>query len=322
MRRFAFLWYGLLAVIDLYTLLCSALLALRGVLRNRWIILEVFNGLFPLVLVPAWFILPLNLFLGRHQQSLLLLPILGKFTRDYGARFLPKQPANPANNPTLTLLTHNLEYKNTQIDLMTALIQEADADLVLLQELNPQMAAGLQTQLAEAYPYQALHPAEDFCGQGVFSRYPITDDQYWRRQMGNQRVRIDYQGTRLTVYNVHPAAPFWHLRLNYRPRLREIAELVRISLEEDGPRILAGDFNMSDQSREYARLEKHYRDTFDEVGQGLGLTIHDYLLILRLDYVFHSAHLQGIDAKVWPSAGGSDHRPVWVKLALLPTNSQ
>jgi endonuclease/exonuclease/phosphatase (EEP) superfamily protein YafD len=37
---------------------------------------------------------------------------------------------------------------------------------------------------------------------------------------------------------------------------------------------------------------------------------------VRLDYVFHNAHVRPLEARVWPDAGGSDHRPVLVRLAL------
>lgn len=317
-RALAILAYGLLALSDLYGALSCALLSIRNLVRNRWIVLEVFNGLFPLAVAPAIFFLPLNLWLGRPLQTLLLLPAAGKFLRDYGLRYLPRVTPYAAYKGTLSILTHNLEHENMNIEAIAEIICQADADLVLLQELNPRVARALQARFAQAYPYCALHPSQDYAGQGVLSRYPILHDEYWTRQMGNQRVDIQVDGRRLTVYNVHPAAPMWNFRLNYRPRLREIAELVRLSRENDGPVILAGDFNMSDQSREYARVTKHYRDSFDEVGYGLGLTIHNHVMILRLDYVFHSPHFQALEAFVWPTSGGSDHRPLRVTLALPP----
>ncbi len=40
---------------------------------------------------------------------------------------------------------------------------------------------------------------------------------------------------------------------------------------------------------------------------------------LRLDYIFHNAYFHPLHASVWPTAGGSDHRPVFAVLALKDT---
>ncbi len=39
-------------------------------------------------------------------------------------------------------------------------------------------------------------------------------------------------------------------------------------------------------------------------------------LLLRLDYVFHNDAFQPLEARVWPESGGSDHHPLYVRLAL------
>jgi endonuclease/exonuclease/phosphatase family metal-dependent hydrolase len=41
-------------------------------------------------------------------------------------------------------------------------------------------------------------------------------------------------------------------------------------------------------------------------------------LIIRIDYVFHSPAFRSIAACVWPSSGGSDHRPVYARVAIVP----
>ena len=86
---------------------------------------------------------------------------------------------------------------------------------------------------------------------------------------------------------------------------------------------------MTDMTEDYSRVARSYADTYREVGWGLGLTfpakdIHFFVFdvpirIARLDYVFHSEQFRAISARVWPTSGGSDHRPLYAELALVDT---
>jgi endonuclease/exonuclease/phosphatase (EEP) superfamily protein YafD len=40
-------------------------------------------------------------------------------------------------------------------------------------------------------------------------------------------------------------------------------------------------------------------------------------LYTRLDYIFHSDSLIAMEALVWHTSGGSDHRPVYARFAFL-----
>ncbi len=102
---------------------------------------------------------------------------------------------------------------------------------------------------------------------------------------------------------------------------------------DTGPILIAGDFNMSDQSSDYQRIAKDYKDAYHERGWGLGFTFPDFAYasalpanlplmsllirpIARLDYVFHNADLQVLSARVIANSGGSDHRPVLTEFSL------
>ena len=96
--------------------------------------------------------------------------------------------------------------------------------------------------------------------------------------------------------------------------------------------MIVGDFNMTDQSDDYWRIAARYRDTYREVGWGMGFTFPDFSMVraipgrlsmlnfirpmARIDYVFHNDDFQAVEAHVWPSSGGSDHRPLYAVLAL------
>ncbi|MBZ0298213.1 MAG: endonuclease/exonuclease/phosphatase family protein, partial [Anaerolineae bacterium] len=214
-----------------------------------------------------------------------------------------------------------------------ALIREADADIVALQELSAAMGDHIRLALADEYPYQALHtnPLDSVSGQGVLSRYPITSDDYWRLYRVTQRVTLDIQGQTVVFYNAHPPQPI--RRDGFFRRAEHITDLLAHATQETDPVILAGDFNMSDQSADYWRIAAQYQDSYRASGWGLGLTFPAGIPyfgdgrygsslfrlvppLVRLDYVFHDAAFDSLEARVWPTSGGSDHLPVFVTLAM------
>jgi vancomycin resistance protein VanJ len=221
---------------------------------------------------------------------------------------------------------------------MIALIREADAALVALQELSPAAAARFADEFADQYPYQALHPnsTNAIWGQGFLSRYPLLSDEYWHINLGHQRVEFQVGDEPVTLYNTHPVHPFFILEgrgFNTQLRAQEISAVLDRAAQDTGAVVIAGDFNMPDQSDDYQRITAQYMDTYREVGWGLGLTFPDFSYanavpdelpslslpirpLVRLDYIFHSDALTALEARVWPTSGGSDHRPVFARLAI------
>ena len=84
--------------------------------------------------------------------------------------------------------------------------------------------------------------------------------------------------------------------------------------------LIAGDFNITDQSADYQRITVVYDDSYKQVGYGMGTTFPAHIpflpSLLRIDYVFHSEDFTPLQADVLYSSGGSDHRPLVVELAL------
>jgi endonuclease/exonuclease/phosphatase family metal-dependent hydrolase len=118
-----------------------------------------------------------------------------------------------------------------------------------------------------------------------------------------------------------------------RPRGAEIDIVLEQAAKDSGAILIIGDFNMTDQNEDYQRITARFGDAFHAVGNGMGFTFPDLssfqslpnywplpirlFPFLRLDYIFHNAAFRPIAARVWPTAGGSDHRSIWAELALL-----
>jgi vancomycin resistance protein VanJ len=305
-----------------YGLNVSALLLIRAIVGESWKLVALFNSYLHLLLIPALVFLPLTLLMKRWRLALLQVPPVILFIATYGVQFLPRgEMSVPPDTPRLSLLSYNLSKDNPSADDAIRIIREANADLVALQELNPLLADAFEGDLADIYPYRALHPDKSYPGQGVLSRFPIVEDSYWKIHLGHQRVKIETNGAALILYNTHPVHPFLRERGFFDPTLRaaEINDLLTRAEGETDPVLIAGDFNMTDLTADYQRIAVRYGDTYREVGWGMGFTFPDLgqrLLLARLDYVFHSQQFVALEAHVLTTSGGSDHRPLLVRFAL------
>jgi endonuclease/exonuclease/phosphatase (EEP) superfamily protein YafD len=314
----------------------TALWASLKLVDSTWLPVEIISSLAPLLLLPSLLFVPLSLWRRRWPVVLVSLPAAATFLLGYGGFFLPRSVQKPATQP-LRFLTYNVHAESVDVQPMLDVIRVTDADIVALQEVSPAMATALAAHMADEYPYQALHPNFDnpIFGQGVLSRYPIVEDEYWVISLGHQRVKIDRMGTPLVLYNTHPVHPFLLEQgkiFDMQPHQREMQEVLRRAALDDGEVLVAGDLNMTDQASDYARLAAQFHDTYREVGWGLGWTFPDFtqpdaqpvktpLLsafgrpMARIDFIFHNGALHPVSARVWPTSGGSDHRPIVAEFA-------
>ena len=312
-----------MALAGAYGLSVAGFLLLRWLVGERWTVIALFNSFAHLLLIPALVLMPLALLLRRRILIAILLPALLFFALSYGVVFVP-QPARAATD-ALRLMTYNLKGQTHDLDPALAIIREIDANVVALQEVSMEMAARIETDLADVYGYQALHPQPEsrIAGQAVLSRYPVLEDEYRRLNLSAQRVTLEIEGQAVTLYNVHPMQPM--VPRGFVMRAEDIGDILQQARGETGPLLLAGDFNMSDLSEDYHRVASAYHDTYRAVGWGMGFTFPAMLPffgsnlvrpLARLDYVFHNNHFEALTARVWPERGGSDHLPVVVTLAF------
>ena len=117
----------------------------------------------------------------------------------------------------------------------------------------------------------------------------------------------------------------------YSPRSPEIQDLVQRVEREILPVIVAGDFNMTDETQDYYRVQKVMQDSFRKSGWGFGFTWpHGWELkllvkrlnwrlnypVCRIDYIWYSKHWGAKSSSVL-SATESDHLPIAAELILL-----
>ena len=315
-----------IALVGAYGLNTTLYLLLRAIVGERWGIIGLFNSFFHLLILPAVILLPLSLLLRRRWLVIELAAPFFFFISTYGGQFLPRSINVPAEAPRLNLLSFNINKDNQQVDQMIRIIRDSNADVVAIQELSPWLAQAADEQLAELYPYRALHPQADFSGQGVLSRYPLSADEYWQMNLGHQHVQIDWNGQTVTLFNVHPIHPLRGIQFDGQARAEEIDEVLRRAENVTNPLLIVGDFNMTNLSDDYAHITARYEDTYQQIGWGMGFGFPNFANafhirfvppIARIDYIFHDAHFQPVEMHVGSDSGGSDHFPVYATLALV-----
>lgn len=325
-RHIAFNYYR--ASIHLYVLTVLIHSILDLIFGESWVFIAFLNTFAHLIWFPAFILFLFNLLLKQWGLSaILLLPILA-FLFTWGTMFLPQRgKAKTQADNSVRIVTYNLKGYNPEQENIVDVIREVDADIVALQELSHINSPAIESQLQDTYPYMAFHITDNVTqGQGILSRYPISDDSFWmydfaENMLGHQRTEIELGDNRsIIIYNVHPSHPAMQGAF-FDPRYRsmEIDAILERSTKEHLPQLIVGDFNMPELSDDYAKIRMNYNDAYRLTGYGMGSTFPSTRIIppfLRLDYIFFSEGIIAQNAQVWSESAGSDHRPLVVDLLI------
>lgn len=286
-----------------------------------------------LVFIAAWFLRRWEIWAGVILGTLVFLWY-------WGSLFFPPSSPVSAGGDHLKVMSYNVLGWHIQTDPLMDTIRGEDADVVLLQEVNPALASALKTELAVQYPYQVLDPAEGVTGMGVISKHPIhpSGETLPLDWIGVPQVlALDWQGRQVKLVNFHmqSSTPGTVRRISRDNRRREAQAQVLAELaDSDEPLIVAGDANATPLSDAYRIITGELTDSWIEAGSGLGHTFPGSDIpgssrprlglfaaprwLMRIDYVFHSAHWSAVSANNAPFDGVSDHRGVVAVLKLNP----
>jgi len=108
--------------------------------------------------------------------------------------------------------------------------------------------------------------------------------------------------------------------------------LAAYAAAQPGPLIAAGDLNATPLNDPYRVIARVLTDAWDAQGRGLGHTFPGALSpgssrpvlagvpvpmwLVRIDYIFYSAHFRAINAGFGPWDQVSDHRPIVADLVM------
>jgi vancomycin resistance protein VanJ len=228
-------------------------------------------------------------------------------------------------------MTYNTLGPHVGTSNVVEIIRAENADVVALQELNPRLAAVLEAELAAEYPYRVLDPKVGVFGMGTLSKHPLraTGHRLPSVWVGTPQVlELAWNGQTVGLVNYHMMIPpiipqYQGIRVTEAEHLAGYAR----QAEFHGPVILLGDSNVTHLSDAYKILTAGLTDSWTEAGYGFGHTwggsafspmvaLGLPVWLTRIDYVFHSAALRAVDARVARFDGASDHRGVVVRLRV------
>jgi endonuclease/exonuclease/phosphatase (EEP) superfamily protein YafD len=288
--------------------------------------------LLPLVLIA---VVPISVASLRERlpplltaAALLAVPIMG-----WNLHFGSTPRVEPSD---LRLLTYNIgtdqvsTYTTIKLSNLRWLVDFVHADIALFQECNFS-----EEDLKVAFPEYDVNSAFDAC---LVTRYVVSKsdlrDREDIRALGGSGVidRFELLTPRgpVSLLNVHletvrkgleqilnnplglPAA----LANNIRLRRVESSAALHWAARATGPQIIAGDFNMPQNSRIYQAYWRGYGNALADCGNnGFQYTKFSGKSGIRIDHVLYDSKFECTSAYVLSPLGG-DHRPVVATLRL------
>ena len=242
-------------------------------------------------------------------------------TAAVGPRAIPsRQPA--AAGPALRVLTANLLVGRAAADALVQLACRKRADVLFVQELTDEAAAGLQRAgLGDLLPRRVTQPmAYGTRGSGIYARFPLSERPA-PPPMSPARCTARLalaSGQFVDLACIHtaspkppwspPAAALWRRQLSALPQ------------PGDTPLILAGDFNATLDHAQFRRLLRlGYVDAASQAGNGLvatwGPRPHRRLTLLAIDHILIDRRCSVLTTSVHRLTG-SDHRALYAELRL------
>ena len=242
----------------------------------------------------------------------------------FGSRLVPLAPKSieARSQTALTIFTLNLGNLRTESEEFVPTLERCGADIVALQEVGEHHAPAIRRELLDTYPHQVIH-ARGIPGIGLLSKLPIRSHELLELESLHPYLEatIELDGRDVRIINAHPQA--WIGLLGRLAREASDLDVLRERATFGGPCILLGDFNTTDQSREYAKFvqaglidgwleaEGGFGFTFPVFGRYRGLPVPP---ILRLDYIWHTEHFRTLNVQVGEDVG-ADHLPLRAELA-------
>ncbi|MGW0942586.1 endonuclease/exonuclease/phosphatase family protein [Streptomyces sp. NPDC002623] len=219
----------------------------------------------------------------------------------------------------LRVLTSNVEF-GWATDALIPVVRREKPDIVFVQECEYSCLAAVRKQLGGAYPYRQAVPGDSSVGSVVLSRYPLTAAEGVPGEMGMPGAVADVGGRAVRLQLAHPKPPLpgqvtvWRRELG---RLRDFAAAHR-----DGPLILAGDFNASQDHAVFRRiLDTGLRDAARLAGEDREPSWPSRTTPAfgaQIDHVLVSKQFAAGDAR-FLRLDGTDHRALLVTLTLHRT---
>lgn len=264
------------------------------------------------------------------------------------------QPFNlhkSAEGKELKVMTYNTHSFGREVTGYSAkefagMVQDEKIDILCFQEYG---GSGDFTNENLYETYSAFLPhtyLPQSHSMAIYSRYPILQSDVVEFENTNNCAiwaDIDVEGTTLRVISVHMQTTSFdrmrskaaqaraaaneegerqiylnftdNLESNMIERANQALMVEEIMKSTDHPTILCGDFNDTPGTYTYETLKGEMKDGFQTGGKGFAWTYRGLYNLLRIDYIFHSKELKGLEYESMDYEM-SDHNPVMMTLCI------
>ncbi len=229
----------------------------------------------------------------------------------------PADQSAPPGGQRLRLAAINVHTENERSDLVLEFLRRADADVILLMEVNERWMNAL-APLRTNYPQVIAESREDNFGIALFSRLPLTNQavvECGQAEVPSVVATITVGGQNVFLLGTHPLPPGSAENARLRnEQFREIAARIRRC---GMPAIVLGDLNATAGSPYFNELVRDSGLHNTSQGRGLFGSWPASLPCARigLDHCLVSASIFVIAKQLGPRVG-SDHLPVLVEVQI------
>ena len=222
-------------------LLCAA--TVTGFLARLWWVFEL-SSHFRLHLALGLAALTLLWLLKRRRR---MVSLCGFFALVNAVLvtlvFFPVETANVTDGGRLRLVSFNVHTENIRMAEALKFLQDADADVILLMEVNDEWMTNLQPLRAQ-YSWLIAEPREDNFGIALFSRLPWTNSavlELGAAEVPSLATTIWVAGRKISLLGTHPLPP--GSAAYARQRNLQLQAIARWARGQDLPTVVLGDLN-------------------------------------------------------------------------------
>lgn len=227
-----------------------------------------------------------------------------------------------SSESTVTVLSWNVWLENFLGEEIADVIRDADADIVVLIEVN-HATAELLEPLRDSGIYSSVYwaPAWNSGGMVVFSKLPNTQiEKYILPVTGTHGAEVsvaaDERHPEFRLLAVHTRSPTSFQRSLQRDR--QFQALAEWSKSQTSAAAVIGDLNVTPWSPAYGDLLLNGELTDSRSGFGYCASWPSFLgrFGIPIDHLLTNACCKAVERCVLPTAPGSDHRPIMATLYL------
>jgi len=305
------LWLGVAALVSLYVARFSG----RDLNRSLTMVLSFL----PVISLAAFPLLVVAIAFQRKALAAACTLLLLVAAALYGPERGPGPQEATQDWPTMRVLSANLLFSNTEVDLLFADIRDMDLDVLLFQEVTDRhRVAMVENGLYGLYPHIIDEPMS--ADSMVLSRLPLVDPTITKLAGGRTpHATVETAGGPVQIVNVHLLAPV----TNFDVWVSQIGALTEFAATLPRP-LVVGDFNATWDHAPFRRLlaEADLTDAHRAAGSGWGATWREGRLfppLIRIDHALVGEGLDVVRLQTEPTPG-SDHRHLVLEVAIQPSS--